>query len=141
MGGEQQLAIDQMMNQMSQREGQQQQLLGYMGTDYANQLQGLGAQGGWINSMFPYEQYNIEKPAQLKAQAQASALNRATAEESINAQRRAEAMGWVDRAMGWQGQLGGQYYGGQGDWLDYTGQRGAAELGGYDPSWLQYLGM
>ena len=139
MGGEQELAISQMMRNMAEREGRQEKLIGYTGQDWANKMGGLGQQGGWVGSMLPYEQFNIQFPAEYGLQKGAQGLQRSALEEQINAGRRAESAGWLDRLMGWQGQLGGQYYAGQGDEMGYAGMRGEAELGGYDPRWLGYL--
>jgi len=134
MGGQQELSIQQMMKNLSEREARQRQLIDYTGQDWANKMGGLGAQGGWINSMLPYEQFNIQFPAEYGLQNRQLGLQSRGLEDQI-------AGGWFDRLMNWQGQQGGQYYGGQQDWLGYKGMQGDATLGGYDPRWLQYFGM
>jgi len=165
MEGGMDVATQQAMQNIAEQQANQEKLIGYTGQDIGNQmgwLQGLtGAQGtdwsnylagmgqnfnqqlgalqgqsGWLGQMTPYEQFNIQTPRQWAAQQAAANSAAAMNEERINAARRGETMGWLDKLMQWQNQGANQYYGGQQDWLNYGHQRGDAELGGYNPSWL-----
>jgi len=143
------IATQAAMKNLADRETRQKQLIDYTQGDVNNQmgwLQGLtGArqgnmQGyqGWMGQMMPYEQFNIQEPARQAAEMNDARFKRAMAEEQMNAQRRNEMGGWFDRMTGWQGQQGNQYYGGQGQWGNYQGNRGQAVLGGYGPQWTGY---
>jgi len=106
--------------------------------DYANKMAALQGGAGWMQQMLPFEQFSITTPRQWAQQEAAARSSARRNTELMNARRRQESMGWLDRLMGWQGQLGGQFQRGQGDWLGYQGQRAGAELGGYDPRWLSW---
>jgi hypothetical protein len=143
------IATQAAMKNLQDREGRQRQMIDYTQADIGNRqgwLQGMeGARNnmmqgyqGWMGQMMPYEQFNIQYPMELANKAQEAKYQRAMAEESVNAQRRQEGMGWLDRLQNWQGQQGNQYYGGQGQYLGYQGNRGQAMLGGYGPQWTGY---
>ena len=156
MGGAQDIVTNQAMQNIANQERRLTEGMGYESTDIGNQmgwLQGmtgamgqdwgarqeaLGGYGGWMNSQLPYEQFNITTPWAQAAEQRAGQLAGQTAEERINAQRRAEGMGNLNALMGWQGQLGGQYGQGQNAWLNYQNQAGQANLGGYQPNWYNY---
>jgi len=156
MGGAQDIVTQQAMQKIADEERRLSEAMGYESTDIGNQmgwLQGLtgamgqdwGARqqalqgyGGWMNSQLPYEQFNITTPWQQAASRASARLSGQTAEERINANRRAEAMNNLNMLMGWQGQQGGQYGQGTGQWLNYQNQRGGATLGGYQPNWYSY---
>jgi len=129
MGGTMDIATQQAMQNLADRERRQQQLIGYTGQDIANRMGAGQAMQGWLGQMLPMEQYAINAP-----------FERSLAEEQVNANRRAESMGWLDKLMQYQNQQANQYYQGQGNWLGYQGQRGQNILGGYQPQWLGWTG-
>jgi hypothetical protein len=141
MSGTSQIAAQQAMQNLADQERRMQQYLGYQQGDWANQQGALGASSGWLNQMMPFEQFNIQWPQQYGLQQGQLGLARSAQEEQINAARRAEQMGWLDRLLGLQGQLGGQYYQGQGDWENYKNMQGGNVLQGYTPQWLAPYGM
>jgi hypothetical protein len=114
-------------------------MTGAMGQDTTGKQGYLGLNQNWMNSMIPYEQWNIQTPINFQNEAQAARWNQAMAQENINANRRGEAMGWLNSLMGYQGQQGQQYYQGQGNYQNYNANRGQAQLGGYGNQWLGYM--
>lgn len=144
-----QIATQQAMQQIQDREARQKQLIDYTGQDINNMggwMQGmtgagqtaLQGYGGWVGQMIPYEQYNIQMPIKLAQQQAELAMKKAGMEEQINASRRAETMGWLDRLQGWDQQQAGQFYGGQNAWQGYNQNAGNQQMGGYGPQWLPY---
>lgn len=154
--GTQDIATQQAMQNIMNRKAEQQNLLGYQAQDIANQQGWLGGYanamnqdwanrqgalnmyGGWMGQMLPYEQFNITTPRSWANQAANMSMRNALQTEQVNAARRNEAAGWFDRMLGWQNQQANQYYGGQGQWAGYQGNRAGNILGGYDPSWYSW---
>lgn len=157
--GTQDIATQQAMQNIMNRRAEQENLLGYeaqditnqqgwlgglsnaMNQDWANRQSALNMYGGWLGQMMPYEQYNIQTPRSWATQAANKRMRNALQEEQVNRARREETAGWFDRLMGWQNQMANQYYGGQGQWTGYQGNRGRQILGGYDPSWYSWTGI
>jgi len=129
------LGIQQYMKALQDRETRQRAMIDYANQDIANRMGWQQGYGGWVNQMFPVEQWAQMYPRQLAQQAASAQFNRALAIEQQNMARRNEAMGWLDKAMDWRGQGARDYYGGQGQWLNYGGQRGSAIAGGYGGGW------
>jgi hypothetical protein len=126
------------MKHLADQESRQRQMIEYTQGDINNRQGWQQGYGGFMQGQLPYEQFTIQEPARLAAQAQANALKKQMAIEQINAQRRAETMGYMQNYYG-AGQQGVEnQYQGQNAWQNYQGQQAGAWGNVYNPSWNPY---